>query len=91
MFSVSAGATMKIMSSDKKGNVLYVRLHITFPSDNKDPTKKKRNIVLDLEFFFIGTSTGGVLVRTGVPSINFQTDAYAWTQAWLTSLRVPID
>lgn len=90
-FSVLTESKMKIVSADKKGNVMYLRTHIVFPAAHNDTNEVSRNVVFDEEFFFIGTSDGGVMVRTGVPSIEFQTDAYAWTQGWLTSLRVPLD
>jgi hypothetical protein len=82
-------ATLRVVAAEKKGNVFYVRTHMQFRGPTaKDPLGDR--MVLDEEVFFIGTGRGGVLVRIGIPSQNLRSDAYAWTQAWLVSLRVPI-
>ena len=90
-FSLLTDAKMKIVSAQKKGNIFYIRIQTVFPSANTDKTKKKHNVIFDEEMLFIGTAESGVIVRIGVPSIDFQTAAYEWTRAWLISLRVPID
>lgn len=80
--------SLRVVSADKKGNIMYVRVHtqVALASDEAGPD---RYLTLDQEIFFIGTGTGGIVIRTAVPSIGFDTDAYAWTQGWLNSLRVP--
>ena len=69
---------------------MYLRLHIIIPTVSDDSVQGLPPVVLDQEYFFIGTPKGGVLVRTFVPSVAFQTEAYVWTHAWLSLLRVPV-
>jgi hypothetical protein len=91
-FAVMSGGTFKVVATEKKGNVFYLRLNIVFSSAaNVQKGGQAGTVVFDEEFFFIGTPAGGLLVRTGIPSTDLRSEAYVWTQAWLTSLRVPID
>jgi hypothetical protein len=89
--ALATGGTYKLIAADKKGNVFYMRTHIFFPGEGPGGNGASQAAFLDQEFFFVATPNGGVLIRIGVPSRDLRNDAYAWTQAWLTSLRVSID
>jgi len=91
-FSILANGSLKVLATQKKGNVCYVRTQLILPTisgpESKPITSKT---VLDEELFFIGTSRGGLMIRSGVPTTNMKSDAYAWTTAMLSSLRVLVD
>jgi len=86
-----AGAVYRVVSADKKGNVLYLRAQTTFKDVYVDEDDNPSRVYLDEEFFFLCAGNKGLLVQTSVPSKDLRSDAYAWTQAWLTSLRVPME
>ncbi|TDY24310.1 hypothetical protein B0G81_4727 [Paraburkholderia sp. BL6665CI2N2] len=90
--SLFTGGSVKIITTQKKGNVWYLRTQLVLPTvsgpDDKPVTSQ---VILDEELFFIGTARGGVLVRSGVPSLSLRSDAYTWTTSLLSSLRVTVD
>jgi hypothetical protein len=50
-----------------------------------------QNLVLAEETFFFSIGSKEILVRIRIPTIDLRSDAYTWTQAWLTSLKIPIE
>lgn len=84
------GAKFRVLSVEKKGNVLYAQTETIFDSQ-ETATSSGGKVFLGEETFFIGIGDGGLLVRVLVPSIEPRSDAYTWTQAWLTGLRVPLE
>ncbi|MDR5749995.1 MULTISPECIES: hypothetical protein [unclassified Caballeronia] len=90
--STFAGGSLKVVATQKKGNVWYLRTQMVLPTASMQGDKAvTAQVILDEEFFFIGTTRGGVLVRSGVPSLALRSDAYAWTSSLLSSLRVTVD
>lgn len=90
MLSLATGSSMKVVAADKKGNVLYIHLHTVFPAEKTKDGAVGNKLVLDEEIFFVGNSKGGLLIRTGIPSKDLRSPAYAWTHGWLASLRIPL-
>jgi hypothetical protein len=86
-----AQAGYHIISADKKGNVVYLRTQTVFDGVLLEASTSPVRIYLDEEIFFIAGRDKGLLVRIRIPSKDLRSEAYAWTQAWLTSLRIPID
>ena len=90
--SMIMGGSLKVVSTQKKGNVFYMRTQLSIPTvrDASDEAAVSR-VTLDEEVFFIGTLHGGLLVRSGIPSTAQTPDTLAWTTQMLTSLRVVVD
>ena len=90
-----AGGTFRLTSAEKKGSVLYLSSEIIFSDQEVGEPKRKADVVLQQEAVLIASGGSGLFIRMSVPSydrVSEQTrDAVAWTQAWLTSLKVPVN
>jgi hypothetical protein len=83
-----------ILSVQKKGNVFYLQMRISFrdveTSVNGGPRNKSQNVSVDEEIFFFGTGTDGYLVKVVLPPVPDRADNFAWSKSWLTGLQIPI-
>ena len=79
----------RVLSAQKKGNVVYLRSQRIL-YDDTDRSQKKVKLLLDEELFLVGTGSEVVLVSVQVPSKHGQHDAFKWTTAWLAGLRIAI-
>ncbi|MDE0035325.1 MAG: hypothetical protein OXU75_19645 [Deltaproteobacteria bacterium] len=77
----------RVLSIQKKGNVVYWRSQRIF-YDDTDQTLEK--LLVDEEVFLVGTGSELVLVSVQVPSKHGQHDAFNWAAAWLAGLRIAI-
>ena len=85
------GGHYRVQAADKKGNVLYLRAQTILDKVQVDGGNETARVYLDEEFFYFGVGNRGMLVRITVPSTDLRSDAYAWTQAWLVSLRISVE
>ncbi len=81
---------MRILSSQKKGNVLYLKIQIIF-TESIENSKSRKRIIIDQEHFVIGTTNEFLHLISEVPSKDGIHDAFSWINAWLASFRVLMD
>jgi hypothetical protein len=79
-------STVRLLASEKKGNVLYAHFLITFID-----AKSKSPVFWDKEVFFVSGSVRSVVLLTGAPSIDRRPAEGAWISSWLGSVRIPIE
>ena len=81
--------TYNLQAIERKGNVLYLQ-SITRLSV-EDDVNGSGSVYLVQDYLSIGVGDHIVQVLVNVPSRDLTSDAYAWTRAWLASLRIPIE
>ena len=79
----------KVLSAQKKGNVLYLKAQIILQGSWGSSTNIER-VILDREYFVIGTGQEFILIEISVPSQYGQHEAFQWVSTWLTGLRIPL-
>lgn len=84
----------RILSAQKKGDVFYVQSQFTFNnvqvSSNGGSAKFAKKVSIDDEIFFFSRGSEGFLIRTTLPPVVNRSEAFAWIQAWLTGVRIPL-
>ena len=85
--ALSEDVKYNVLSAQKKANVLYLRTQMVFHGVREESTDKER-VVLDQEFFVVGTGREVVLVKVEIPSRHGQHDAFQWVADWLLGLRI---
>ena len=83
-------ARFKVLSLQKKGNVVYLRSQQVVHGA-KEEADDKVKIVVEEELFLVGTGSEILLVKVHVPSKHGQHDAFGWTTAWLAGLRIALE
>ena len=88
-FAVRYNGKYNLEAVEKKGNVLYLksvtRLNV------EEQVNGSEFLYLDQDVLIIGVGDHAIVIEVNVPSRNSRSDAYAWTRAWLTGLRLPIE
>ena len=79
------GSTARVVSAEKKANVLYAHLLLSF-YDNKT----KSTVFWDREIFCVAGPTRSVFLATGAPSLDHRSVDAAWISSWLGSVRIPL-
>ena len=92
---ISSGLVQhKVLSAQKKGDVFYIQSQFTFNnvqiSFDGGPTKFAKKVSIDDEVFFFSRGSEGFLIRTTLPPVVNRSEAFAWIQAWLTGVRIPL-
>jgi hypothetical protein len=85
------GLSYRVISAQKKGNVLYVHQELTFSKIfGADQKPLNTMLKIDEDLFFFGRGTDGFLVRTFIPEEDGAPEAFAWVRAWLAGLRIVV-
>ena len=84
------GASARINSVQKKGNVLYMQSTVSFASAKIAGQAGTTTLTIDSEVFVVATPKSMYMVLVEVPSTDGRSDAYAWVGQWLSGIRIPI-
>jgi hypothetical protein len=80
------GTSLRLVTAEKKGNVLYAHFLVTFTD-----AKSKSLLFWDRECFFVSGPSHSVLLLTSAPSSDRRPAESAWITSWLGSVRIPIE
>jgi len=84
--SIFEGTSLRLVTAEKKGNVLYAHFLLTFID-----AKSKAPVFWDRECFFVSGSSLSFLLLTSAPSNDRRPAESAWITNWLSSVRIPIE
>jgi hypothetical protein len=79
-------SSVELTNVDKKGNVLYFHVQITFID-----SVTKLPIYWDREVFFVTGAKRSFIVATSAPSVDRRSASAPWITSWLSSLRIPLE
>ncbi|MNJ36036.1 hypothetical protein D3C77_308070 [compost metagenome] len=85
------GVENNLSTIQKKGNVVYVKMSLTFNNAKIAGFEKAVTLVVNRELFIVTTKNLIYLVQVEVPTLDGRSDANQWIGQWLSSLRIPID
>jgi hypothetical protein len=80
------GTSLRLVTAEKKGNVLYAHFLLTFID-----AKSKSLLFWDRECFFVSGSSHSFLLLTSAPSSDRRPAESAWITSRLGSVRIPIE
>ena len=81
--------TTRIMTIEKRINTLYIHFrHMFLVSVSKDAFDERMTVIIDDEYFVMSTGDRAVVINITLPTHESYVDNVAWTQRWLSGLRV---
>ena len=89
LLTIQPEITGRIMTIEKRINTLYVHFRYTVPvSLTKDALDERKTVIVDDEYFVMSTGDRAVVINIKLPTYKNHGDNVAWTQGWLSGLRV---